>query len=279
MNAAILEAEAEQAAAKVIDDEKISVLPICPFAIAEHKGLTVATRDSAKPGVSGFLIRVGNEFGIFYNSHIRNEGFKRFSVAHELGHYFLPGHPEALFPEGDGLHESRSGFISGNPFERQADFFAAALLMPEKLFLAAIQEAGCGFQAIERLQEICGTSISATAIRYAKFAEDPVAVVVSKGSHVDYCFMSEVLSSVPGVHRIAKGTPLPPRSCTATFNRKTENISRAERKGAWASLDDWFEDAPQIEMKEDVVGLGSYGKTLTVLFTEEAIATEDEIDG
>jgi hypothetical protein len=41
-------------------------------------------------------------------------------------------------------------------------------------------------------------------------------------------------------------------------------------------LDDWFDDAPEIEMKEDVVGLGSYGRTLTVLFTSEAIDVEED---
>ena len=65
---------------------------------------------------------------------------------------------------------------------------------------------------------------------------------------------------------------------TARFNREAGNVSRGAQEGAWASLDDWFGDAPQIEMKEDVVGLGSYGKTLTVLFTEEAIEEEDEDD-
>ena len=44
------------------------------------------------------------------------------------------------------------------------------------------------------------------------------------------------------------------------------------------SLKYWFEDAPDIEFQEDVVGLGHYGKTLTVLFTEEALNDDDEAD-
>lgn len=42
-------------------------------------------------------MRLGETFGIQYASHIANEGFIRFTVAHELGHYFLPGHAEHLF--------------------------------------------------------------------------------------------------------------------------------------------------------------------------------------
>ena len=40
-------------------------------------------------------------------------------------------------------------------------------------------------------------------------------------------------------------------------------------------LDDWLDGAPRMEMKEDVVGLGHYGKTLTVLFTDEAVEPDD----
>lgn len=278
MNSALLEAEAEQTAGQVISERRIISLPVCPFDVAKGAGIAVATRDCAKPGVSGFLMRFGNEFGIYYASHIRNEGFVRFSVAHELGHYFLAGHPEALFPDGDGLHESHSGFISGNDHERQADHFAASLLMPESLFREALLEAGSGFPAIERLKDTCRTSITATAIRYARFTDDPVAVIVSSGGSIDCCFLSRALIAVAGVRRLAKGSSLPPSSCTARFNRDAGKISRAATDAAWASLDDWFEDAAQIEMKEDVVGLGSYGKTLTVIFTEEAIEADEDQD-
>lgn len=278
MSDALLETEAEQAACQVISENKIAALPVCPFEIAKAASIAVATRESAKPGVSGFLMRVGDQFGIYYASHIRNDGFIRFSIAHELGHYFLAGHPAALFPNGDGLHESRSGFISGDKHERQADFFAAGLLMPEALFREALNDVGSGFSAIESLKDLCQTSITATAIRYAKFTDDPVGVIVSSGGKIDFCFLSNALAGVPGVRRLAKGSSLPSASCTAQFGRTAANVSTGAKDAAWASLDDWFEDAPQTEMKEDVIGLGSYGKTLTVLFSDEAME-DDEEDG
>lgn len=128
-------------------------------------------------------MRVGNSFGIRYAQHIQNEGFIRFTVAHELGHYFLPGHPEKLFPNGDGIHEPKSGFISGDPLERQADSFASALLMPDNLFRKAVDGAGTGFSAIEKLAKQCKTSITSTAIRFAQFTDEAVAVIVSSGRH------------------------------------------------------------------------------------------------
>jgi hypothetical protein len=78
------------------------------------------------------------------------------------------------------------------------------------------------------------------------------------------------------VQVLAKGTPLPTNGATARFNREALRVERAEKVESDCSLSDWFERAPDTEFQEDVVGLGHYGKTLTVLFTEEALRDEDE---
>ena len=251
---------------------------MCPFTIAEKHGIAVEAKESNAPGVSGFLMRVGNNFGIQYATHIRNDGFVRFTVAHELGHYFLPGHPEHLFPEGDGVHESRSGFISQDGHEKQADHFATSLLMPEDLFLAVLRQAGEGFPAGEGLASKCRTSITATALRFAQLAEDPLAIVMSSGNQVVWCFLSDALTSVKGLRWLGKGSVIPRGTATARFNQNKENALKCKRTEGWTRLHHWFDDAPQIEMKEDVVGLGSYERTLTVLFAGEAIDVEEDDD-
>jgi Zn-dependent peptidase ImmA (M78 family) len=271
--------EAEHQAGKVLTAHHTAGdLPICPIAIAKKVEIIVQPKPSSERGVSGFLMRVGETFGIQYASHIANEGFIRFTVAHELGHYFLPGHAEHLFPEGTGLHESRSGFVSGDRYERQADYFASALLMPEKLFRRQVNCAGRGFAAIEKLASDFQTSITATAIRFAKFTNDAVAVVVSSDDTIDYCFMSDRIRDLRGITWIRKGDLLPNGSTTAEFNADASNVEEAQREEGTSYLNDWFDGAPEVEVNEDVVGLGSYGKTLTVLFTDEDLEDEDEDD-
>ena len=88
-------------------------------------------------GVSGMLLRHGDMFGILYATHVKSEGFRNFSVSHELGHYFLEGHIDHILPE-DGAHTSHAGFVSGDPYEMEADQFAAGLLMPETPFKRAL---------------------------------------------------------------------------------------------------------------------------------------------
>jgi hypothetical protein len=149
--------------------------------------------------------------------------------------------------------------------------------MPEKLFRRAANRAGSGFPAIEILAKEFQTSITATAIRYTKFTDYTAAVVVSSGDQIDYCFMSERIRDLRGITWIRKGDFLPDGT-TATFNADAANISDARREDGCSYLSDWFDGAPDVEVNEDVVGLGNYGKTLTILFTDEDLEDEDEAD-
>lgn len=133
---------ASQAAEQIVKGMGITALPIDPRAIAEKREIVVQAKSVDDKGCSGMLVRLGNDFAIAYATHLQNEGFENFSVAHELGHYFMPGHVEAVIQGETGMHLSRAGFNSGNRYEAEADRFAAGLLMPRHLFFPAIDRAG-----------------------------------------------------------------------------------------------------------------------------------------
>lgn len=277
MNDKVLRAEAERCANELIQELKITSLPIDPIKIASDKGILTQAMDSEILGVSGFLMKQDDNFGIGYSTRLDNEGLIHFTVAHELGHYMLPGHVNLLFGDGSTIHKSKSGFISSDKHEKQADYFAATLLMPEEMVIQQLRRIGDGFTAIENLARCCKTSLTATAIRYAQLAEIPAAVIVSSGNVIDYCFISPELNSVKGLTWIKKGDYLPSGTATERFNDNPDNISQSKRDEKTTSLDVWF-DGPEVELCEDVVGLGAYGKTLTVLFTTDAIDEDDEND-
>lgn len=263
------------AAEQVIRDRNITVLPVDPFAIARDLGIDVMAKPAMSAGVSGSLLRVGNSFAIAYATHISNTGFQRFSISHELGHYFLPGHIDAVFVDGD-LHESRAGFASGNRYELEADHFAAALLMPRQLFIPATRNAGQGLDAIEDLHVLCDTSLTATAIRYAQCTADALAIVVSIGATIDYCFLSDTLMELDGLDWARKHQMVPRGTLTFVFNQEADNVLRCERKDGASDLQQWFGGSRNIEVNEEIVGLGTYGKTLTVLSGFEVPEPEDE---
>jgi Zn-dependent peptidase ImmA (M78 family) len=76
------------------------------------------------------------------------------------------------------IANNRKRFSSGRRF---ADYFAAALLMPELAFRKAINRHDPGLTCIEVLRKDCETSLTATAIRFARLTRDGIAVILSSG--------------------------------------------------------------------------------------------------
>ncbi len=266
--------DATQHAEKIVRDEKLT-LPVDVNVLASSHGILVEAKPEGTEGVSGMLVRVGNSFAIGYATHIKSAGFQRFSIAHELGHYFLPGHPEHIFKGGKALHESRAGFASGDQIELEADHFAAGLLMPSHLFKVEAGKYADGFSAIEKLAERCETSLTASAIRYAELSDAAVAVIISTSSSVDYCFSSRTMMGIAGYKHPAKGSVLPRDSLTRSFNQTKDNILRARRDDDSTDLISWFRADSEIDASEEVIGLGEYGKTLTVI-TADVPDDDDE---
>jgi uncharacterized protein DUF955 len=267
---------ARQYAEKLVQDRGIKSLPVDPFALAAAEGITVQAKPDTSPGVSGLFMRVGSSFGIMYATRIPSEGYQRFSVSHELGHYFLPGHIDAVLG-GDGrIHTSHAGFVSDDQYENEADHFAAGLLMPDPMFRSALIKADDGLVGIEQLSELCRTSLTATAIRYTEKAKIPAAIVVSAGMRIDYCFMSTALKEFPKLQWLSKGTPLPASVLTRAFNANAAKVSGAAREEGIADLQDWFGGDRSLEVREQVIGLGGYRKTLTVITSDIFADEEDE---
>lgn len=79
---------------------------------------------------------------IMVNSGIDNMGRKHFTIAHELGHYFLSHHlkQNAFYCSGEKIVEEGAW---KDPIEQEANYFASCLLMPEdkvrNAFLAMLE--------------------------------------------------------------------------------------------------------------------------------------------
>ena len=259
-------------AERFVEEQGYTPLPIDPTRIARDYDIDVEGKQLS--GCYGCLMHYDSQFCIVYSTTLNNRGLINFTIAHELGHYFLPDHPRVLFPSGSGIHKSRSGFISSETHEREADHFAVGLLMPKKLFRCALCEAGSGFNAIKYLANLCRTSLTATAIRFATVADEPVSVLLSSDSKIDFCVCSESLGEVCNGW-VLKGEPVPLDTATWGLHRFPEKIRMNSEEESCCSLAKWFDDAPDVEMLEDAIGLGGYEKVLTVLYAEE-LPEEDQ---
>lgn len=267
---------AKQTAEVLLKQEGITSLPVDPFALAASRDIVVQAKPDTADGVSGMLLRHGDLFGILYATYIPSEGFQRFSISHELGHYFIEGHLDQLLPK-DGVHSSRAGFVSGDPYELEADNFAAWLLMPAGLCKRAIIRRDAGLTTVEALAAECRTSLTATAIRYAELTDDAAAVIISTGRTIDYCLLSKAMKSLPQLSWLKKGSPVPTSTETARLSAAPERVLKGDRAANEVDIMDWLGGTRSAIAIEEVVGLGRYGKTLTVL-SSSAIGHEEDGD-
>ena len=105
-------------------------LPIPIEKIAEYNGFEIFDLDSLNANQNAIVYFLNEEnrklIGINKNYHVHN---KRFSIGHELGHYFI-GHP----PESECTEEEVK------LYNQEADEFSAEILMPLNLLKSKIKE-------------------------------------------------------------------------------------------------------------------------------------------
>jgi hypothetical protein len=125
-------------------------------------------------------------------------GRRNFTIAHELGHYVL-GHRIA---SGDELAPTER-----TPYqEREADVFAAELLMPED-FVARHVAMPATLATVRTIVDTFRTSIVAAARRYVEMTDASCALVFSKGGHIVWAKHSRSFPGrIPHQMRIGHGT-------------------------------------------------------------------------
>lgn len=266
---------ATQTGEQLARDEGFTSLPVRPLVIADRKDLHVEKKPPGMKGVSGALIFMEPKPLLIYSSEHQNPGFENFSIAHELGHYCLPDHPDQILQSG-GQHFSRAGFSEGSlSIELEADHFAAGLLMPDFLVRKLIEESEVGLEGIRELAGTAEVSLTAAAIRVAQCARFPICIIVSEGATARYAFASENFKDLGRNIFLPKGASLPDTSTTAVFNALTSNVASGRQATGECRLRDWFDTDRNPALDEQVVGLGSYGLTLTVLSSDELAVDTD----
>lgn len=101
----------------------------------------------------------------------------RFSIAHELGHFFIDEHRVRLLEEPP--RPSLCGLFDGNERneEDEADHFAANLIMPPLQFKAAANDQETPLTSILGLSRTFDSSLTSTAIQYLNHVSDRSMVI------------------------------------------------------------------------------------------------------
>lgn len=268
-----IEAKAEE----LLREAGVTGLPVNPIQLAEHLGIQVTAKPPSIRGASGWLIRSGDDFGIVYATYIDSIGFQHFSIAHELGHYMLDGHPEHVF-RNSVEHASRAGFEATDHVEREADYFAACLLMPKHFCKPLINRSRDGMAAVLHLANQCEASLTAAALRYAEIGQLPIGVVQAHQGKVEFCATYSLQAHVGWARPLMRNAKVPADSATHRLSEDQDAVLRSGEDSDSCEAGDWFPGADRnAGLIEEVVGLGKFGRTLTLLTLDPA-AIDDEYE-
>lgn len=205
-----------------------------------------------------------SEDGVFVIFHPApygiSEGRIRFTISHELGHYFIEEHRELIVA--GNAHNSVESFAPvRDRIEQEADWFAASLLMPEKTVYEAWGAKGhLDVRGILRLAKTCKTTPRAAAYRYAELAEEPCMIIFADSGVVECSFHSQ--EAEDRWFGILGSRQIPSDSAA----RKCQSGGEWEEGGKETDSATWFSPRKAYaKLWEDSVRLGSGTRTLTVL--------------
>lgn len=182
----------------------------------------------------------------------------RFTFAHEIGHYYIDHHRNALAQGLAPSHPSFTGFVSDNLVEREADFFASCLLLPKNRFKQDCFRRKFEFKLIQELSKKYQTSLTATALRYATIGCSPIMVVYSVSNTIKwywYTYDFPFWSLKHGKLRVPEDT------AAGEYFSKGKEYTSSEIVFA----DDWFNIKFESDMSRQFFEHCVYGKQQNVL--------------
>lgn len=261
------------ALAEAVAEESCPVGRIEPTKILKENKITLSY-GAYGDAFDGMLEHRSGRFHVYANldrlrSH--DSGRARFTLGHELGHYYIDDHRNALQTGEVVAHPSVCDHQSKNPAEREADHFASNLLMPRIRFAREAKKHAAGFGAILTLKDVFGTSITSTAVRYATLDIVPCTLVKWDNDGFSWKWFSpttyaagfkktiETTSKVPSDS--ATGRALAGQQAPACGYFHAGTSAHAWFGGAWAG------SAKDVILIEQAISLGEFG-VLTLLYPE-----------
>lgn len=215
--------------AALAQDFSRQVFPDAPITIVKGLQLSKGVEGMLMPHPSG-----SGEWGIVYNETIRSAGRRNFTLAHELGHYFLHRntHPGGLKCTNRNMADWDE---ARNKIEGEANTFASYLLMPLDDFRAQIKGRVIDIDVMTELSDRYAVSLTAAILKWMTITDKRAMIVVGKEGFIDWAWSSEPLIR-SGIYYAARQTvvELPAASLAAQeVDWDTGRHGRLHPAGIW----------------------------------------------
>jgi Zn-dependent peptidase ImmA (M78 family) len=217
-------------------------------------------------GFEGMLAanKARSKWRILYNSAVNSAGRKRFTIAHEFGHYLLHRDQRDRFECGDD--DIETGDRDKNDIEADADKFASTLLMPLDDFRKQVDGQPVSFDLFAHCADRYGVSLTAAALRWTEIAEERAILVASRDDHMLWAKSNEAAFKSGAVFATRKRTiALPCDALAYSDNCSPTNQAQSIRAQAWFPREPAY-----VELTEMTKVAGNYDYTLTLLLMPDA---------
>lgn len=223
--------------AESIVDYYINDQVVDPEIIARENNITFSY-GNYKNAFDGLIQHKFGKFHIFINDNRvgdKENARSRFTFGHELAHYYIDEHRNALKRGKVPSHPSFHKLLTKNLAEKEADFFSSCLLMPSERFKSRCIRKPLSEELIEGLSNHFKTSISATIFRYFELNLFPMFIVCCRDAKVQWYFRSDDFRyKYPPKY----GADVPSSSVAGEYFYNRKEYSSTEI----IFSDDWFSD-------------------------------------
>jgi hypothetical protein len=230
-------------------------------AIAMLRGIVCVTEAIA--GAEGRLIRGSRGGVIRVKNQTGSEGRRRFTVAHEIGHYELHQRKgRSLCTAADLYHWGGAG----KEEEYQANVFAAELLMPERLFAPRCRSVRPSLDHISAVANVFRTSLTSTAIRFVELCREECVIILSRDGRICWGYPGREFR----FKYFSVGSTLSPFTIAYDYfhGKPDDRMQQSVDASAWFPNIKFRQDAM---LKEQSWRLGEFGGVLTLIWIDQEI--------
>lgn len=223
--------------------------------------------DHYEDSFDGMLLYDDKDFHIHVNidkGNIEKSKRGRFTLAHELGHYFIDEHRLGLKKGILKAHPSLHDINRKEIIEYEADYFASCLLMPESRFRKHSGGKKFSFETIKNLSESFQSSILSTVLKFSEIGTHEITAVISENNRVKWYAQSKDFPK--WAFKFKVGQMLPPTTVAGEFFTKIDSKYTGIEN---VDPDDWFypKDARGNKvMHEQCYYSDSYGYVISLIW-------------
>ncbi len=240
-------------------------LPTRPREVARKLDIPIKEVD-ADNRYDGYLLKYKDSCGIMINKSIMYETRKSFTIAHEIGHAEIPHHKDSEYICLKSYIDTPSRLRRQ---EREANEFAAELLMPAAFVTKEIRNKEIGLEVVKSISEKCETSLTSSGFRYIKYCPEIAAFLVSEDNKIKQRMVSNKMKK----RKLAfnKGDVLDKQTIAFSFFNKDGTISSGKEDKDRVDVSAWFPalDYSQFDCFECSIPSPNFNQVISLIWLIE----------